>query len=363
MIIRDFTERKRAEEELRESEQWFVKAFQANPVAMALVTLDDARFIDVNETFQRVYGYSREEAVGHTAFELGIWVDPSQRTEFVRAHREEGTAPDRVVQMRTKAGNVREMLWGGTLFAVGGKTLLLGAAIDITERKRAEAERAAAMSRLAMVQEEERRRLARELHDQTAQRLVALAVELKTLETNLAAGRPQGDRVRSLRKTVDDLQQHVRRLAWDLRAGELVEGDLERALREYVEDWSDRVGVPVDCECRGLGGKRLPAPVAATLYRVAREALANVEKHARARRVSVLLERDKTVARLTVEDDGRGFDEDAVREAPEAAPRLGLLGMKERVALVGGKLLIESSPGSGTTVLARVPIPAEGKPS
>ena len=94
----------------------------------------------------------------------------------------------------------------------------------------------------------------------------------------------------------------------------------------------------------------------ATLYRVAQEALANVLKHAGARRVSVLLERDETLVRLTVEDDGRGFDVEAVQKSFDAAQRLGLLTMKERVALAGGTVLIESSPSAGTTILVRIPI-------
>jgi signal transduction histidine kinase len=246
--------------------------------------------------------------------------------------------------------------------ASGAVIGLTGASLDITERKLAEEALHELPGRLLAVQDEERRRVARELHDQTAQRLVALALELKTLETNLAAGRPQGERLRSLRDAVDNLQQQVRQIAWDLHAGELVAGDLESALREHVEEWSERARVPVEYECLGLGDERLPAQVEATLYRVAQEALTNVEKHAEARRVSVLLECDGALARLTVEDDGRGFDVDAVQESLEAAQRLGLLGMKERVALAGGTLLLESSPGAGTTILVRIPIPTAGKP-
>jgi hypothetical protein len=136
----------------------------------------------------------------------------------------------------------------------------------------------------------------------------------------------------------------------------VMRGERDEFAREYVEDWSERTQVPVDCEFHGLGGPRLPVPVEATLYRVAQEALANVERHAQARRVSVLLECDGARARLTVEDNGIGFDGDAVPRSPDAAQGLGLLGRKERVALVGGTLLIESSAGAGTTILARIPL-------
>ena len=264
-----------------------------------------------------------------------------------RFHRPDGTA-----------GHLRVI--GQPLAGTGAEVReFIGIVQDITAQKRLEAERAAALARLAVAEEEERHRLARELHDQTAQRLVALAVELKTLESNLAAGRSQAGRVRSLRRAVDELQQQVRQIAWNLRAVELSQGDLESVLREYVDDWSERAGVTVDCECRGLGGSRLPAALEVTLYRVAQEALANVEKHAAARCVSVLLEREPGRVRLTVEDDGRGFDPDAFPESPDGPRRLGLMGMKERVALAGGTLLVESAPGAGTTVLVRLPLPAE----
>jgi len=111
------------------------------------------------------------------------------------------------------------------------------------------------------------------------------------------------------------------RIAWDLRAGELVEGDLESALREYVEEWSERARVPVEYECRGLGDERLPAPVEAALYRVAQEALANVEKHAAARRVSVLLEREAALVRLLWRRTAAGLTWTPSRSRPR--PRNG----------------------------------------
>lgn len=169
--------------------------------------------------------------------------------------------------------------------------------------------------------------------------------------------------VKSLRAAVDELQQQVRQIAWDLRTGELVEGGLESVLREYAEEWSERAQVVEDCECRSLGGARLPAPVEAALYRVAQEALINVQRHAQARHVSLLLEVEPALARLTVEDDGRGFDVDNRQKSPEVAQHQGLLTMRERVTLAGGSFLIESSPGVGTTILVRIPIPTGAKRS
>ncbi len=363
-VGRDITERKRLEADLRGKDAELRAVSEMTPIMLTRCSRD-LRYRYANLAYAKMLGTSPEHIVGRPILEvMGEKGFATIRPRVERVLRGELVEyEDQVHLAITGSSHWVRVAYMPDRDPQGNVVGWVASITDITERKRLEAERAEAVARLVLVEEQERQRLSRELHDQTAQRLVALAVELKTLETNLAAGRPQAERVRTLRRAVDDLQEQVRQLAWDLRAGELVEGGLENALREYVEDWSERSAVSVDCECRGLDGPPLPAPVEATLYRVTQEALANVEKHAQARRVSVLLERDETLVRLTVEDDGRGFAVDAVQDAPDARPRLGLLGMQERAALVGGSLLIESSPGSGTTILVRIPLPTEAKPS
>jgi signal transduction histidine kinase len=128
---------------------------------------------------------------------------------------------------------------------------------------------------------------------------------------------------------------------------------LHAALHQYLEDWSARTGVEVQFQAAGLEAVRFPPEVETTLYRVVQEALTNVLRHAGARLVSVVLERHDGYAIAMVEDDGIGFD----AEAAAASGRLGLLGMQERLALAGGNLEVESNPGAGTAVIARVPLP------
>lgn len=356
----DVTERKEAEDALRESEDRF-RSLVASSIDAVLLTAPDGRILSANAAACRLFGRSEEELIRVGRSGVVDTSDPrlaQALEERARTGRFHGELTFVRADGSKFAGEISTAIFADRNGAPRTSMVIR----DITERKRLEAGQAQILERLAMVQEEERRRISRELHDQIAQRLVALAVELKNLETSLAAGEPPGERVQALRGAVDDLQQSVRQLAWDLRAGELAEGGLETALVDYCEEWSLRAKVPVDCACRGLGGVRLPAAIEGTLYRVAQEALANVEKHARPSHVSVLLERDDGLVRLTVEDDGRGFDVDAVRTSPEAMQRLGLMGMQERVALVGGTFLIESSPGSGTTILVRVPVPSVPPP-
>ena len=131
-----------------------------------------------------------------------------------------------------------------------------------------------------------------------------------------------------------------------------------RALRGGVEQWGERAGVVADFHC-DLGTDRLTPDVETHLYRIVMEALTNVRKHAGASRVSVILERRRDHLLVIAEDDGRGFDPEAVRRAASAEHKLGLFGMQERAALVGGTFQIESNPGQGTTVFVRVPLPGE----
>jgi signal transduction histidine kinase len=119
--------------------------------------------------------------------------------------------------------------------------------------------------------------------------------------------------------------------------------------------------VEVHFHCSGLDKQRLPPELETTLYRIVQEALTNVLRHAHAERVSVILEHRHDHVLAIVEDNGQGYDVESVMNSASAEPRLGLLGMRERIALVGGTLEIESSPGSGTTIFARIPLPADEK--
>jgi len=226
---------------------------------------------------------------------------------------------------------------------------------EIARRERAEAARHDLQHRLASAQEDERRRIARELHDQTGQHLAALGLGLKVVGDATPDPSPARDRLRQLQALTDRIGREVHDLALELRPTALDDLGLEAALGNYAERWAERAGVGVDFHAVGLDD-RLPAAVESTLYRVVQEALTNVLRHARARRVSVVLQRGPGDVVAVVEDDGAGFDPEPAAAAG-AAGRLGILGMRERVALVRGTLTVESTPGRGATVIARVPLP------
>ncbi|HKO74236.1 MAG TPA: GAF domain-containing sensor histidine kinase [Gaiellaceae bacterium] len=206
-----------------------------------------------------------------------------------------------------------------------------------------------AFRRVVHAQEEERRRLARELHDETGQALASILLGLKSLEEVGDVGE-LGERVATLRSRVVETLRDVRRLAVELRPAALDDFGLEPALERLVSGFADQTGLKVELESR-LRDDRLPQEVETVLYRIVQEALTNIVKHADAGRVSIVVTQRAGSVGAIVEDDGRGFD--AERETNGG---IGLIGMRERVALLDGSLTIESAQGKGTTLVVEVPL-------
>ena len=214
-------------------------------------------------------------------------------------------------------------------------------AVDLSRRVRRDS-----LRRVIEGQESERRRLARELHDETGQALTSVLLGLKAVERadDVPAALAQ------LRELVVATLQDVRRLAVELRPKALDDFGLVAALERLVETFVEATGIAVDFESQ-LGDERLSSEVETTLYRIVQESLTNVAKHAGAHRVSILLVRRATTATALVEDDGHGFDDE-----DELRGGMGLAGMRERIALLDGRLTIESTRGSGTSLVAEVPL-------
>jgi signal transduction histidine kinase len=223
------------------------------------------------------------------------------------------------------------------------------------ELRQTESLRRQLLERGIELQEEERKRIARELHDQTSQRLSSMIMTLGVLgeADTLAEVKPH---LSELRNTAAQALEEVHNLALELRPRLLDDLGLLAALRHYLGEFRDRYHMPVDLQMVGLGDKRLPSQVETALYRIAQESLTNAAKHAQARGVGVLLENRDTTVVLIVEDDGNGFDVPKVMGSYVHEGNLGLYGMRERVALLGGTLAIESTPGIGTSVYAEIPL-------
>ena len=206
-----------------------------------------------------------------------------------------------------------------------------------------------ALRRVVEAQELERRRLSRELHDQTGQELTSVLLGLKAVEEAKNQAE-HAEALAAVREQVLETLRDVRRLAVELRPKALDDFGLTPALERLRDTFAEQTGMRVELESRIR--ERLPADVETALYRIVQEALTNIVKHAQASIISIVLARQTGAVTVLIEDDGRGFT-----RGDGSGDGLGLLGMGERLALLGGKLRIESTPGSGTTIVAEVPLP------
>jgi len=232
----------------------------------------------------------------------------------------------------------------------------LGAAFDemSEELKQKEEMRGRLLGKVISAQEEERKRIARELHDETGQALTSLMVGLKFIEdssTNTHA-KKQTSQLRALAsQTLDE----VHRLATELRPSLLDDLGLKAAIQRYTKEYAAKMNIDVDSYISGLDERRLPSEIEVSVYRIIQEALTNIAKYAKASQVSVVLrQRDSSLVAI-IEDNGKGFDIDRVMSS-KGKKRLGLFGMYERASLIGGNLTIESQPGNGTSVFLEVPL-------
>ncbi|HEX7977859.1 MAG TPA: PAS domain S-box protein [Gemmatimonadaceae bacterium] len=228
------------------------------------------------------------------------------------------------------------------------------------ERQREARERDALRRQLVQAEEEERRRLARELHDEAGQHLTALGLGLQALSNVALPGSEIDRRTTELRALANTLAVEMHAIAVRLRPKALDDFGLEAALAAYAEEWARHSGIEVDLHA-AVGAERLPTAVETAVYRVVQEALTNIARHSGAKHAGVVVERREGHVVAVVEDDGRGFPVPDSSGAPlKDLAGLGLLGIRERVALLGGTLDVEATPGSGTTLFVRVPLADAG---
>jgi signal transduction histidine kinase len=211
---------------------------------------------------------------------------------------------------------------------------------------------------LTMAEEKERLRLSHELHDQAGQSLIAAILEINEIDPLLLD--PARDRLHIVRKKMEDLGKTLHRIAWELRPASIDELGLRKALSSYIADWGERSGTEVDFHCDDPTLDDVPSDIGTTIYRVVQEGLTNIVKHARRPpNVSVVIRRSGTTLQVIIEDNGCGFDAAGKIAKPGGHRGLGLDGMRERLSLIDGTLEIESAPGAGTTIFARIVLDGE----
>lgn len=366
----DVTERRRVERALRATEARYRAIFDQADVGIVAVALDDWSLFSPNPGFCRMIGYSSEEIGRLTLAHISHPEDLEAGLALAR-RLVAGEIPSYSVDKRyvRKDGEVVWVTLTSSLIRKpsGEPDFVVGVLQDITGRKTAEAERerlhrAVADSRaelevlsrrLIEAQEVERAHLARELHDEIGPVLTTVNLTLEAIRARVAPA--AADRVDESRRVVDRAIEQVRSLSLDLRPASLDLLGLAPALRAYLARQAAHAGLTLTFTS-SLGDERLPPTLETVCFRVVQEATTNVLRHARATRLEVGLHRAGAEVRLTIRDDGAGFETSAARERVLRGEGFGLVGMRERVQLFGGGIDVESAPGSGTTIRVHLPV-------
>jgi PAS domain S-box-containing protein len=482
-IAVDITERKDVHEALRASEEKFSKAFRHSPMALSITGLHDGRYFEVNEAFERVTGWNRNEIIGRTPRDLGVWDDLGQRDALVKRLLNEEVVRNFTFDVRTKSGEGRTGLGCADLIEIDGETRLLcvaaditelkhaeatlreseerfrlvantapvmiwmtdtdnlctyvnkpaleftgrsfdehmgigwtrsvhpedsdasretytyafnrregfrteyrlrradgefrwvldsgtprfntdgsfagyiGSAIDVTERKMAEETLSMVSRRLLQAQEDERARIARELHDDISQRLSLLVLNLERARRGLPAPLTQtSDVIGETIQLALEVSSDTQALSHRLHSSKLELLGLAAASASYCRELSDQRGVTIDFHSETLPGNLAPE-IALCLFRVLQEALQNAVKHSGTEKFKVTFKAAPAEIYLTVHDSGKGFDTAQVSKGRG----LGITSMKERMKLIHGQLRIDSEPQRGTTIRASVALDAARK--
>jgi len=359
----DVTERKRAEEALKESQRKLEEAQSIAHVGHFEHDLETGVVYMSDENY-RILGLPPQDSIALSkAFE---YIHPDDRERLHRA-REEGvrTGQRIVVDYRylRPDGQVRYVHSESDVIydEEGRPRRTFGILQDVTERKRAEEMRQTFSQRLIETQEAERRRVARELHDEIGQALTAIKINLQAVQHS-ADGSPLAPQLNESAGLVDRALQQVRDLSFNLRPSLLDDLGLIAALRWYVDQEARRADLIPEFVA-DLSETRLPPELETACFRITQEALTNVARHARARRIWVELRQPGAELHLTIRDDGIGFEVGAVWRRRASDAGLGLQGMQERALIVGGKIEIKSAPARGTEVHVWFPLPEAVPPA
>jgi len=347
----------RARRRLAESEERFAKAFKANPQPMALSTLGEGRYVDVNQSFLEMTGYSREELIGRTSVDLGIFATEEERLKlYLEPLLEKGTSRNFETNFRTRSGEFRMLLSSAELIELGGEKCIVVASTDITERKHSEQQLAELTGRLLRTQDDERRHIARELHDGTAQSIGLIMLNLAQVQGT--AGKldsKNADRLSESLALGEQALREIRTLSYVLHPPLLDQAGLVTALKWYVKGFIDRSGVKVAFTETGTNG-RLSPEVEYALFRVVQECLTNIRRHTNSETAEIGLTQTSNQIVLTVKDHGKDHQLTALPNGDGIESiGVGIPGMRHRLKQLGGELLVDTDT-NGTTVTATVPL-------
>lgn len=356
-LMAQIEERRRAEAKLLSSEARFRAIVETSPVPLCITSMPGGQLLYTNGPFQELFGL---DLLHDAANIVDFYADTAERDRLVEHLSRDGSFRNSEVQFRRPDGSVFWAMATARVATYDEAPAIYVGLNDITGRKRIEQALFESREQLRelsaymeAIREEERKRIAMEIHDELGQLLTALKMDVSLLKMRLSGDPDAAKKTDDMRELVETTIWMVRNVASHLRPAALNFG-IVSALEWLVEDFSRRNNIP--CQFRINGSEPvLPDTHATAVFRIVQASLTNVARHARATRADVTLTRSATGLDLHVSDDGCGFDQDATRKSDS----YGVLGMRERARLIGASLLIDSAPGTGTSVSIHIPLDEE----
>jgi len=342
-----------AHQAMQKARDLFYTLFSANPIPTVITRPEDGLVIDANDAFLHFYGFSREEFVGSTTLEMGIYWDPADRASLMETITRGGHVHEVELRLKSRSAGVRTVLASMELVEINGESLVLAVFFDVTPLVTAQTQIRHLASELSLAEERERRRIAQILHDDIQQMLVAVQIMLQMQSWD---SETEGER-EALKKADEYLAQTLtatRELSSELSAPAITSRAVQDSLALLASFMGERYGLVVALSA-GEAGEIADEDLRGVVIRLVRELLFNVVKHAGVRRAQLAAWREGDDLFICVRDKGQGLVPQML-DPERTGAGLGLASMGERLALFGGELDVDAAPGSGTKVTIRVPV-------
>jgi PAS domain S-box-containing protein len=373
LVIQDITEHEKLEKEMESSELRYRRLFETAQDGILIIDANDGRITDSNPFLSDMLGYSREEFVGKTLWEIGTFKDAIASQEAFKALQQIGYIRYENLPLQTKDGREMQVEFVSNVYPINGDRVIQCNIRDITARKKAETallrvkknlekkvkQRTARLKRankqlgvyaaeIIQAHENERKEVALELHDQIGQSLTYLKMIMtRTSQKSTPESLPS---ITEAQRTISELISQVRQMALDLRPSMLDDLGLLPTLIWHLGRYTDQTKIKVDFKHSGLD-KRFSPEINITIYRIVQESLTNIARHANVDQASLSVWAEKKTIHAVIKDSGSGFN---LSDVPKFKST-GLRGMHDRAKLLGGDLRIDSSPNDGTLITTEIP--------
>lgn len=343
-IFSDITELKMAEQRLRVSDEKYSKAFYASPAPCSITTLNEGRYVDINDSYLKLVGYTKEELIGKTTTEIDFFTDSEDRARFVSELVAEGKLRDYETQMFSSVMGIRRFSLSAEIIVLQGEKCIIWAGYDVTDQIRLERD-------ILTASGTERYRIGQYLHDDLAQHIVGIDAMCSLLRKRLRQqDNPEVRLIEEILEYIREAHEKTRAMSRGLCPLRMEENGLSSGISEYVAHIEKIYGISCRFSNFNSQVRIYNSQIAINMFYIVQEAVTNGIKHGKADRITVRYSSSDDNIYLSIEDNGSGFDTMQIK-----SPGIGLDIMKYRARAIGGSLEVESIPGKGTFVLIRFP--------